>query len=1110
MLKLTGISKTYKTGDLVQVALKDVDISFRESEFVAILGPSGSGKTTLLNIIGGLDRYDEGDLIINNVSTKKYKDRDWDSYRNHSVGFVFQSYNLIPHQTILANVEMALTIGGITGKERRRRALEALDEVGLYDQAHKKPNQLSGGQMQRVAIARALVNDPKILLADEPTGALDTVTSVQVMDLLKEVAKDRLVVMVTHNPELADQYANRIVKLRDGQITDDSNPYYPEKADKAVHKNLGRASMSFFTSLGLSFNNLLTKKARTILTAFAGSIGIIGIALILSLSTGFQKYIDKMQEDTMVSYPLSIQSETANLFSIMLSMQGNSDKEVPEGNLEEYQIISSMQNSVRKNDLKHFKKYLETHPSEYEEYVKTVRYSYSVVPLIYTVDVKGNLAQINPNDSLSSVMGTSGYMGISSFSMSIFNEVSGVDAMESGNILLAGRMPEKYNELAVIVTGKGQISDILAYTLGLKDTSKLKPLFQSMMLGERSAEIEDPITVTYDDILGLELKLVDPTDKYRYNEKYDIYEDMSSDLEYMKAVYDRSEDLVVTAVLCSENGNSSSGVMYFSSLTDHVIELASKSEILKKQMEKKDIDVFSGKRFDDDTQNAALDFSDMISVDANKLSSAFSFNMPAMNMGGGMSAEDSAAIISDTAEEIYDSMADPQQIVGKAGALMAINGAVVQSLVDEYEESNLSETDGNEYLSLDNIGAFIESIDAAKYKDAMSKVDMSSVYENLSFDTGDLDPEEVEAFLENVDLGSMGSLFEDSDFEELANAASSMFNAYYAQVTESPEVSEGSIAYQKTEEETVYGSELKSGDLMNAALSDRDGNQALLRVAPNFIKNLSVLTITGQVGSAVGSVTAPLAEAMSGLYSAFSGNFMTVNENMLAEAFKFDLSEEELTRLMSTMSSGSATSYSNNLLKLGYQDMDEPTSISFYFNDFASKNSFTDFMKEYNNKAKDEYKIRYTDITGILLKSVEKIINSVSYVLIAFVSISLVVSSIMIGIITYISVLERTKEIGILRALGASKRNISSIFNAETFIIGILSGLIGVGITYVLIRPINKLIFKLTENADIKAVLPAEAAVALIGVATVLTMIGGLIPSKSASKKDPVIALRTE
>ncbi len=682
--------------------------------------------------------------------------------------------------------------------------------------------------------------------------------------------------------------------------------------------------------------------------------------------------------------------------------------------------------------------------------------------------------------------------------------------MESGNTLLAGRMPEKYNEMAVVLTGKGQISDILAYTLGLKDTSKLKPLFQSMMLGERSSEVEDPITVTYEDLLDLKIKLVDPSDKYRYNEKYDIYEDMSSDAEFMRSVYENSEDLVITAVLCSDSGAASSGVMYFSSLTDHVIELASKSEILKKQMENKDIDVFSGTRFDEKAKESSLDFSDMISIDTNKLNSAFKFNMPNFSFGEGMSPEESAAIISDTAEEIYDSMSDPQQIIGKAGTLMAINGAVVQALVDEYEESNVTEYEGQSLLGLDNIASFTGDIDAGKYKEKMSSIDLSSMYGSLGIEFGDLDPEEIAEFLENVDLGSLSMIFEEADLEELANAAVSMFNAYYSQVLSSPEVIDGSIKYLKETDETIYGSDIDSQTLMNAALSDRNGNSILLRVVPNFIKTLSVMTITGQVGSAVGRVTAPMAQAMSGLYSAFSGNFMTVDERMLAEAFKFDMSEKELTRLMNTMSSGSSTSYSNNLLKLCYQDKDEPTSISFYFNDFASKNSFTDFMRAYNRDAKNEYRIRYTDITGILLKSVEKIINSVSYVLIAFVSISLVVSSIMIGIITYISVLERTKEIGILRALGASKRNISSIFNAETFIIGILSGLIGVGITYLLIIPINKLLLRLTENADIKAVLPVESAIVLVAVATVLTMFGGLIPSKSASKKDPVIALRTE
>ena len=894
------------------------------------------------------------------------------------------------------------------------------------------------------------------------------------------------------------------MRLRDGEIVGDTNPFRPEKEVNAVHKNLGKASMSFFTSLGLSLNNLMTKKARTILTAFAGSIGIIGIALILSLSTGFQKYIDKMQEDTMVSYPLTMQTETADFFSAMLSMQGNANKEAPEGTLVETQIMSSMQTSIKKNDLKHFKKYLETHPSEYEEYVRNIRYSYSITPLIFTIDVKGNLAQLNPNDALGSVTGTSNFMTLPSMSMSIFSEVSGPEAIENGNILLAGRLPEKYNELAVVVSGKGQISDILAYTLGLKDTSKLKPLFTSMMLGERSTVKEDPITVTYEDILNIKLKLVDPTDKFRYNEKYDIYEDMSGDLDYMTAVYENSEDLVITGVLCADSGTSSSGVLYLPSLTAHVIEKASGSEILAKQMERKDIDVFSGKRFDDDSQGGKLDFADMIKVDANMLNQAFVFNAPAI--GSGFNPEDSARIIADTSEAIYDTMADPQQVLGKAAILVGINTAVLRSLVDEYEAENVTVTDEGTFLDLSNVESYKETIDADKYKATLENVDFSTLASVFDLPEGD-QYEDLEEYIQNTDFNMFSMIFDEADYVELAGSVGDMFTAYYSEIIASDETENDMIPYESTEEETRYGSSITSDDRLTAVMTDPQTGASLMRTLPNFIKKMSVLTITGQVGSAVGQVTKPMADAMS---SMFSGSLFSVDEQKLAAAFRFDMSEDELSRLMTTMSAGTATTYNNNLLKLGYQDPDDPTTIAFYFNDFASKNLFMEFMKIYNKGADEKYKIRYTDITGILLKSVEKIINSVSYVLIAFVSISLVVSSIMIGIITYISVLERTKEIGILRALGASKRNISSIFNAETFIIGILSGLIGVGVTALLNIPINKLLLKLTENADIKAVLPIESAVALVIVATVLTMIGGLIPSKSASNKDPVIALRTE
>ena len=527
MLQLKNIKKKYNTGGYEQIALDDVSLNLRDNEFVAILGPSGSGKTTLLNIIGGLDRYDTGDLIINGISTKKYKDRDWDSYRNHTVGFVFQSYNLIPHQTVLQNVELALTIGGISAEKRREMALDALDKVGLKEQSHKKPNQMSGGQMQRVAIARALVNDPKILLADEPTGALDTKTSVQVMDLLKEVANDRLVVMVTHNPELAEQYSNRIVRLKDGQITDDTNPLIIESEEPGIHKNLGKASMNLATSFGLSLNNLMTKKGRTFLTAFAGSIGIIGIALILSLSTGFQNYIDQIQEETMNSYPLTINSEEGDLASIILSMQAIRDVKAEGNSLVEQQYITSFTDSISNNDLKSFMLYLDEHPEEYKDDVRMIRKSYAVSPVIYTVDSTDRLAQIYPTSS--SGGGIFASMSLGGGSMSTFSEMIEPERMKNEYTVAYGKWPEKYNELALCVMDPNQISDLLLYSLGFRDTKELSDIMKDLYLGEKISVHNEPMTVTYDEILGKEFKLIDPSSKYKWNEEYEIYEDMSDD-----------------------------------------------------------------------------------------------------------------------------------------------------------------------------------------------------------------------------------------------------------------------------------------------------------------------------------------------------------------------------------------------------------------------------------------------------------------------------------------------------------------------------------------------------------------------------------------------------
>ncbi|MBR2577816.1 MAG: ABC transporter ATP-binding protein, partial [Erysipelotrichaceae bacterium] len=664
MLQIKNISKTYKTGDLVQKALDNVSLNLRKNEFVAILGPSGSGKTTLLNIIGGLDRYDSGDLIINGISTRDYKDRDWDAYRNHTIGFVFQSYNLIPHQTILSNVELALTIGGLTSSERKNRALEALDAVGLKDQAHKKPNQMSGGQMQRVAIARALVNNPDIVLADEPTGALDTKTSIQVLDLLKEVAKDRLVVMVTHNPELADRYANRIVRLKDGEIVDDSNPYLTDE-DKEVlsNKRIGKAHMGFFTALSLSFNNLLTKKGRTILTAFAGSIGIIGIALILSLSQGFQNYIDKIQEDTLSSYPLTITRESTDMTSMILGMSQDRQGEQAEGTLKERRYLTNMFASVSMNEIRPFKDYVESHYDEINENVTGISYTYAVAPIIYTYDATDKLVQINPNSVLTSF--TSGNMSslvtsaYSSYGFGIFTEMSDNTEMIMDNYdILAGRLPERFDELLVVLSEENGISDLLVYSLGLRNFEELTDMFTRHLSGEEVENNNEIMTFTYDDLLDLDLRLILATDRFKYNVKYNIYEDMSGDEEYMKALYDRALKLKIVGIVVDKEGASttflSPGVNYTKDLTRYIIDSAADTSIVQKQLNNKDIDVFSGKSFEEmnKEQQESMNFEDMISIDQNKLAAAFTINADLSSLNDGQAMQNK--IISKSKDIVKD------------------------------------------------------------------------------------------------------------------------------------------------------------------------------------------------------------------------------------------------------------------------------------------------------------------------------------------------------------------------------------------------------------------------------------------------------------------------
>ncbi len=863
MLKLENITKEYLSGDSKVEALKGINIEFRKSEFVSILGPSGCGKTTLLNIIGGLDRYTNGDLSVNGKSTKEFKDRDWDGYRNHSIGFVFQNYNLIPHQTVLSNVELALTLSGVSKKERRQKAIKALESVGLKDQINKKPNQMSGGQMQRVAIARALVNDPEIILADEPTGALDTKTSVQIMEILKKISKDKLIIMVTHNPELAEKYSSRIVKVLDGKVIDDSNPYKSENKENNDKNKNKRTSMSFLTALNLSLNNLMTKKGRTFLTAFAGSIGIIGIALILAISTGVQNYINKVEEDTLSSYPITIEEQTIDMSSMMESMMGETNNDT--SSYEENRVYSSdimdemiatLSNKVTNNNLKELKSYLEEDNNPIKNYTNAIDYSYDLNINLYKEDTKDGIVKVNPSTVMNAMgMGemieASNNSSMSSAMMSntdVWMELlDNEELLHSQYNLLAGEWPKNYNEVVLVVNENNELSDYTLYSLGLKDQDELEKKFKAMQKGE-TVEESVQTSYSYDELIGLSFKLILNSDYY--TKENGLWLDKKDDKKYMKEKIDNAESIKVVGII-KQNPDTvavsiKEGIGYTKDLEEYVINKSNQSEIVKEQKKESNINVFSGLEFPEENEKQE-------------------FN--------------------------YDSLSTEQ------------------------------------------------------------KMAMAS------------------------------------------------------------------------------------------------------------------------------------------------------------------LSAEELSQMMEAYTENMNSSYEKNLEKLGAVDLNNPTSISLYPKDFESKDGITKEIENYNQKQKDENKeenvINYTDIVGIMMKSVNQIINIISYVLIAFVAISLIVSSIMIGIITYISVLERTKEIGILRSIGASKKDISRVFNAETFIVGLISGLLGIGITILLTIPINSIIYSLT-GVGVKTMVPPLAGIILVVISMILTMTAGLIPSKMASKKDPVVALRVD
>lgn len=1017
MLQIKNIYKEYKTGSLIQKALDGVSLNLRDNEFVAILGPSGSGKTTLLNIIGGLDRYDQGDLIINSISTKKYKDRDWDSYRNHTIGFVFQSYNLIPHQTVLSNVELALTISGISKSERRAKAAKALEQVGLGNQGHKKPNQMSGGQMQRVAIARALVNDPDILLADEPTGALDSDTSVQVMDLLKEVAKDRLVVMVTHNPELAQDYATRIVELRDGRIIHDSDPYEVdhEELEAVKHENMGKASMSFLTSLQLSFNNLKTKKARTFLTSFAGSIGIIGIALILSLSNGVNQYIQSIEEDTLSEYPLQIQSTGFDITAMMSDGHPNTEDE-DDSKIHVTGMITNMLSRIGSNDLASLKQYLDSDKSAIHKNANAVEYNYNVAPQIYRTE-GDSIRQVHPDKSFTSIgLGASANtnsMMSSMMSTDVFYQMpQEPELYENQYDIKAGKWPKNYNECVLVLSKNGNINDFMLYTLGLRDFKELDKMLEQFSKEEKVNVPEETKSYAYEELLGTKFKLVNAKDYYVYDGDYHVYKDKRDDKTYMKNLIKKGEDIEIVGIVQPKESASAtmlkSGIGYTASLTYRVMDQSRNSEIVKKQLAKPNIDVFTGKAFTD-KESSDFDMNSLFTVDTEMMKNAFSIDQSKLNMNS---------------------------------------------------------------LNLNDI-----KIDFS----TLPTIDFESILKNIQVN---VTPEQLQTLQQTL-LASYQDYVIKNGPPDPTNAQEYFF------------------AYLQTEDAQKTIQDQMSKLLQETGLSEQFRTQ-LQKQMTTLVSQYSE-QLTSQLQTQLTTQLQGLAANMQ--------DAIHIDASMFTKAIQMKMNEEELSELMMSLMTKEMTTYDGNLKNLSYADLDKPSGINIYPKNFESKQLVIDELDSYNENMKkvDEDKvISYTDYVGTLMSSVTDIINVISYVLIAFVAISLFVSSIMIGVITYISVLERKKEIGILRAIGASKKNISQVFNAETFIIGLLAGLLGIGITLLLLIPGNMLIHHLAGNVSVSAALPPIGGIILVILSVILTLIGGLIPSKKAAQEDPVTALRTE
>ena len=1136
MLELKEIVKAYQTANLVQVALNKVSVAFRDNEFVAVLGQSGSGKTTMLNVIGGLDRFQSGDLVIDGISTKDYKARDWDAYRNNRIGFVFQAYNLIPHQSVLANVELALTLSGVSRSERRKRALDALERVGLKDHVHKKPSQMSGGQMQRVAIARALINDPEILLADEPTGALDSKTSVQVMDLLRDVARDRLVIMVTHNPELAHEYATRIVELADGCIVADSDPFVPAAQDRREAKPARRTSMGFLTALSLSANNLMTKKGRTLMTSFAGSIGIIGIAAILALANGTNAYIAKTEEETLGAYPLTIQKTGIDM-TAALSVSASDSKDsqpAPDGKVgvSKLRTFADTIRDAKTNDLASLKTYLDNNGGDINAMVNAIEYDYDIIPQIYQSDTSKATVQVSPDQSMKQMEAGFGSGAFSSMMVTnpFYQMPATTSLYTSAYDVVAGSWPSGANQVVLVLDEDGNIPNIFEYTLGLKDHKEFDDLMRQYyqgalgdksQSGAQSGTQSGASTATYDysAILGTTFRRVNAFDKYTWDDTYKVWTDRSSDADYMKKLVDGGQQLTISGIIkpnSDKGGALRQGIAYTPALTYQIIEEAAASPIVKAQRAKPDVDVFTGKTFKEladnqKSQSGGFDMSSLFTVDESKLSAAFQIDPSKMQMdlsGLDFSGMDFSGLdFSNLDMSGLDlSTIDLSSLAAQSGAQSGM--AFDLSGLDFGELSK----DLPQLANVDFQTIIRSALADGAVKDGAADY-LSAQASQIAQGFQDYAREQIEAG-GTTDFATLASAYfsQPEVLEQLRAAVSSDHvvdsDKLAANLTKALG-NDPALAQIGTDVSTQVMNAISAQIAAQLGRTLTQGVSAVIGQVMQEAMTNAMTSMMTQLSTAIGDqIGATMEQFATNMSSAFS-----VDPQAFADAFHSNVDEKSLAALMATMFSTNVPTLETNLRNLGWADIASPSNISIYPKSFADKDKVKAALDAYNadNKAAGatDKVITYSDVMGTLMSSVTKIVDIISWLLIAFVSISLVVSSIMIAIITYISVLERRKEIGILRSIGASKGDVSRVFNAETVIEGLLAGLMGVGVTYGLCAIANGIAYSSFKVENIAQLSPLTA-LTLIAVSVGLTVIAGIIPASRASRQDPVEALRSE